>query len=657
MKKEKGMVYDTEQSDYFNKENNKSYLKKQINQKMISLTDNNGKENYDKTEIKNLIKKIYALKTNKKLFSNKTENDNAFLINFLHKNQADYKKDFSLLLTEFFENEKFEVSKNRGVYLKFFSDFDYNKFSKNTWLKRDWNLEIDYLYNEIKNFCVDKKYTYLVYALYMLNSLHIKKRINTIDTIYSLIGAEKFVYHILKKEVFSIILSDDINKIIKIKEIEEKIRNIENKFILLNKNEKKEKNLDEDFLIYLFKLWDNNILNEEIAFLDSFPAKKNSSFSVNKISLEKQELFLKEKLPQKELLEILRFDMKSKKDNQINEKLIKIKHFLKEENIDINLHSINTAYSIFYKAKYKYRNKELKYYLNDLYFEDTIAFIFDKIFFTCNKYRENPDVFMSYLHSKIPLKKEFKKLKRKDIYSELLKKIDIFYEESFTKIIGKPLESYGYKFYKLKYSLEAKKFIYEIFKFEDDVISKGFEKESATDEELKKEVEEYYSEMNNRKNPIDIFYLFYTYIRSLFLEYFINLKKIEIRKSGLETHFEYKYDYKIERLRYNEILPLKILDYYFWFEYFKNNEELSPYLDFLKVIKNLDQLLIKIRQEDNLQNYENKLEIVIKEIFSIFIKNADSEKIIEYIKKIKEEVEKMKANTVLDAVNILDNYS
>ena len=415
----KGMVYDVEQSNYFNKENNKSYIKKQINQKMFSLTDNNGKEKYDKTEIKNLIEKIYALKTDKILFSNKTRNDNSFLINFLHKNQADYKKDFSLFLTKFFGNENFEFNKNRGINLKIFSDFDYNNFSKNTWLRRDWNLKIDYLYNKIKKFCIDKEYTYLVYALYMLNSLDIEKRMNIIDTIYSLMGVEKFIYHILKKELFSMILSNDINEI---RKIEEKIKNIENKFIQLNKNEEKERNLEEDFLIYLFKLWDNNILNEEIAFLDSFLIEQDLSFSVNKISSEEQELFLKGKLTQKELLEILRSDMESKKDNQINEKLIKIKYFLKEENIDVNLFSINVAYSTFYKAKYKYRNKELKHYLNDLYFEDTIAFIFDKILFAFKEEQKDPDVFMFYLHSEIQLEEEFKKLKRKDVYSEFLKK-------------------------------------------------------------------------------------------------------------------------------------------------------------------------------------------------------------------------------------------
>lgn len=651
--KEKGMVYDIEQSDYANKENKKSYAKRKINQEIFSLIDDNGKEKYDEAEIRKLIEKICALKTETALFSNKTGSDNSFLINFLHKNQADYTKDFSLFLTKFLENEKFEFVNNRGVFLKFLSDFDYNNFSKNTWLRRDWNLDVDYLYSKIEEFCTDKEYTYLVYALYMSNSLHIKKRLNIIDTIYSLTGVEKFIYHTLKTELFFMTLSGDINKI---REIERKINNIENKLILLNKNEKEEKNLREEFLMCLFKLWDNNILNEEIAFLDFFLTKENLPFSVNEISLEKQELFLKGKLSHKELLEILRSDMKSKKDNQINEKLIKIKHFLKEENIDINLHSINAAYSIFYKAKYKYKNKGLKYYLNDLYFEDKIAFIFDKILFPFKEDQKDPDIFMFYLHSEIPLKKEFKDLKRKDIYSELLKKIDLFYEESFIKIIGEETKGYGYKFYELKYSSEAKEFIYEIFKFEDEVIKKGIGGKLATNEELDKEVEEYYIEMNRRRNPIDIFYLFYSYINSLFLEYFINLKKIEIRKAGPETHFEYKYDYQIERLRYNEILPLKILDYYFWFEYFKDDEKLSLYLDFLKVIKSLDKLLIKIREENNIQNYEDKLEFVIKEVFSFFIKNVDSEKIIESIKKIKEKAEIMRLKTVFNTVNIIDNY-
>ena len=103
-------------------------------------------------------------------------------------------------------------------------------------------------------------------------------------------------------------------------------------------------------------------------------------------------------------------------------------------------------------------------------------------------------------------------------------------------------------------------------------------------------------------------------------------------------------------------MPLKILDYYFWFEYFKDDEKLFLYLDFLKVIKSLDKLLIKIREENNIQNYEDKLEFVIKEVFSIFIKNVDSEKMIESIKKIKEKAEIMRSNTVFNTVNILDNY-
>ena len=111
--KEKGMVYDIEQSDYANKENKKSYAKRKINQEIFSLIDDNGKEKYDEAEIRKLIEKICALKTETALFSNKTGSDNSFLINFLHKNQADYTKDFSLFLTKFLENEKFEFVKNK----------------------------------------------------------------------------------------------------------------------------------------------------------------------------------------------------------------------------------------------------------------------------------------------------------------------------------------------------------------------------------------------------------------------------------------------------------------------------------------------------------------------------------------------------------------
>lgn len=174
---------------------------------------------------------------------------------------------------------------------------------------------------------------------------------------------------------------------------------------------------------------------------------------------------------------------------------------------------------------------------------------------------------------------------------------------------------------------------------------------------LEKEVEEYYIIMNQRKNIIDIFYLFYEYVFSLFLEYFINLKKIEIRKANSNMDFQYKYDYEIERLRYNEILPVKVLDYYFHFEYFKNDKRLLPlYLNILKIIKNLDELLIKIKQENNLKNYEDKLEFIIKDILSVFVENINLEKIEKYTNILGEEKEKMKSKNILDIVPVENNY-
>ena len=590
-----------DEREEFNKKNEKSYLKKKLKEAGFPI------ESYPKEEIKNFLDDLYNLKRDEQyIFKQKSiKSKNRYIWNYIYKNKDDYQKDLSIFLTKLYNNTDFEFINNRSINLNKYFRVNYNKFSEFTWYESDRYLYEGILADKLIGYKIKKEFIFPAYAIFLLKRGEIKKDLNIIDTIYSLNSLEKYIYNVSKKIIHDDILENKkIGRKIKIEKIQ-KIKNFlieykNNIFLESSEISGKRKELKKDFLIYIFKIWDSNILNEEIECLKKILKEVIKDNSI-KIREEQNIKYLNGEMLTSELFKILKDDLDSQKDNLINLKLKLIKYFLAKNNIKRDLFSLKAAYSAFFKKRYKYKKKYINNYIEEYYSQNILAYIYE--------------VFLDLKEEKVPVR--FFKKNIENIKAEVVNKK---LKNDCNKIIEEIL-IFSDKFEK---SFKEED-IFEIIKITNDFLQEGY-----TDEELKKQAGEYYKRI---EDDSDFLCFFYERIEIIFLAYFKSKNKISIDKNiNQNDNFEYHNDYDIQRLEYNEIIPIKLLKYFFELEKAKETESSNVYSEYIKLIISLDEVILKIRTELDIKKYEEELGNFTKKLFLMLMKDLKKEDLDGYLK-------------------------